>query len=501
MKTIFTTSQNLKSEYEGIRMTTQPPIKFLLINPLCLEGQIPKIYRWNPYNISFGYLLGILNKNNFIPSFWDLTTMGWKIFREQLIQFSPDFIGMSIYTKTLNSVRYTCKLIKEICPKTRIIVGGAHITALPDETMLEIPEIDVGIIGEGEITLIELLKDYSNKEAIRGIIYRDNNSNKLIITSPRDFIDNLDELPFPAWEFFEIKNNTPFGKFTSWGKREFPLLTQRGCPFRCAFCVRFMGDKVRERSIQNVIKEIKHLVYDLKATHVAFLDETFNLKPGRTKQLCKEIIRNGLHRKIKWSCFNRVTSIDESVIRFMKAAGCETIEYGIESGSDEILRIMQKGTTFEIQRKAISLTRKYRIKIYLSVIIGHPHQTLADAHKDLNNVLKLRGDFTTFCRLLPFPGTLIYNWALNHKHGLRLAIQNWNNFDFQLANFQLSSPMESINFPQKSVEFFHTFAYIKMFLWTFPYSFVSIFAYLDQKALIIFLFQYLIWKLRHSLNP
>ncbi|GAB4324170.1 MAG: radical SAM protein [Promethearchaeota archaeon] len=481
---------------------SQMATSFCFVIPPFVESQGPKAYRWDPQNISIAYLAAVLEREGVRVSLIDLTREPVSRLDEMLVSDPPDFVGMTVYTKFFDAARWVASRAKRIAPDATVVVGGPHATAIPEETLRSAPAFDACVVGEGEETVVELVRG-DPLDQIRGIAYRDPGDPRSIVrTPPRPFIQDLDSLPFPAWHYFPTKHNLPYGDMVKWGKRELPVLTQRGCPYGCVFCQKVLGNRVRHRSIENILAEIEHDVRRYGATHVMFYDETFGTDEEKVRQLCRRLISSGLSRKIKWACYDRVTSVNELTLRLMRAAGCQFIFYGIEASDDATLRAIRKGSTYLQQREAVKLTRKVGIKAYLSVILGHPGETPASLRRSVDHALKLRGTFYQFGKMVPFPGTKVFQWANERQRGLKLPEKlKWRDFDPHFSG----SLLEYRSLLQRELDFNHWYAYLKMMLHAFPRSVVNFFSYVNVKSVLLHLARKLIplspRRLRRPLRP
>ena len=303
--------------------------------------------------------------------------------KEQLFRFIEekqiDIVctgGMSIHFNEINAVLNS---VKELNPKIKTICGGSVITSDPQLAMNNM-KIDIGVIGEGEKTVLELAEALSsdrNVAEVKGIIYYDCHHN-LVATQEREPIMDLDSLPIPDYEGFEfdrlVKSNLPN---TSWfytildEVRPANIISSRSCPYSCTFCYHPLGKKYRKRSLDNVFSEIDYLVKNYNINFIFLMDELFSSNKERMYEFAKRIKAYNL----KWATQLRVSDVDEDILRLLKGSGLCMISYGIESLSDEILRSMRKGTTKSQIEKALQITRNEGITIQGNIIIGDPNET------------------------------------------------------------------------------------------------------------------------------
>ncbi|MDK2877112.1 MAG: anaerobic magnesium-protoporphyrin monomethyl ester cyclase [Archaeoglobaceae archaeon] len=240
---------------------------------------------------------------------------------------------------------------------------------------------------------------------MRGVYYKENG--KIIRNERRGFIEDLDSLPFPAYDLM------PLDKYTVLGERleQFPMITSRGCPFACRYCSSslYMGHRFRARSARNVADEIEWLCEEFEAKHIAFGDDTFTLNKKRVVDICTEIKKRGL--EITWSCSSRIDTITAELLKMMKSAGCVAIYYGIESASKRILDYYRKKISLEKAKEVVRATKKAGISAICSFILGAPMETKEEMKKTLKLALKLDPDYAQFSILTPYPGTEIYEEA------------------------------------------------------------------------------------------
>ncbi len=470
-------------------------VKVILLSPPFLRGQIPQVYRWDPPEIAPAYLAAVLEKNHIPFAYYDLSKREAKQYLLEIKQEQPDIVGItSFYTKKYNAVRGLAKIIRKLVPNSLIITGGPHLSGLPGQTMNEIQEIDVGVIGEGEQTLLDIIRNRDHLDRVNGIIYREKNG-KIQRTLPRDSIANVDELPFPKWEIYDLGQRIPYGDMYIDHKLELPVLSQRGCPFHCVFCQKVLGDKVRTRPITNVLAEIEHNIQKYQVTHIFFCDESFGINQDWLKAFCIEFMRRGFHKQLKWGCYFRISTATPLILKLMRAAGCQFVFYGIESALDPSLRMIRKGTTVKRQREAIKWTKKAGIKSYLSLILGFPGENLTKTRESIRNGLKMRGHFYQFNKLLPFPGTKIYQWAKSGEKGLKMT-EDWNKYDAQLGGV-----LKSEFLPEGALFFNHILAYMKMIFYLFPGILVNVFRYLSIKKLVTYIIRFLTSRKKRGLSP
>ena len=300
------------------------------------------------------------------------------------------------------------KKAKEICPNIVTIAKGAAFLALANRIMSEHDELDYGILGEAEITLREILKGIP-KEHILGIYYKENGEIKF--TGERPFIEDLDSLPFPARHL--VDNN--IYRRPDNNKVQATIKVSRGCPFHCFFCLAtpVSGAKVRRRSPENIVAEIKECVEKYKIKNFLFWSDIFNLDKEWTMELCRKIIESGL--KITWSANTRADTADLEMAEMMYKSGCRLVSIGVESGSQDMLNKMGKHINLDQIRRTVKVFKKAKIRIYNYFVIGLPWETEETAEETIKFAIELDSDFISFYTATPLPGSRFYDYAEEHN--------------------------------------------------------------------------------------
>lgn len=340
---------------------------------------------------------------------------------EIIKEFPPDLIGLTATTPSFES---TCRMAKELralTPSTPLILGGAHVTCSPKSAM-ESGLFEVGVIGEGEDTIVELteyLEDghFTELDRIPGIAYREGENFRQ--TAPRPYIQDLDSLPFPAYHLLPpLSNYHP----TPASYRRLPvgiLMTSRGCPFHCTFCDRsIFGNTTRFHSTERVLAEVEWMIRKLGAKEIRFFDDTFTLKRDRTAKICAGL--NTRKLKIPWTCLTAVKAVTPKLLRTMKSAGCWQVLFGLESGDNRMLELLGKGNSVEANRQAVIWAHQAGLEIRGDFIVGTPGETMESLEKTLEFTLESGLDYAHFNKFTPFPGTELY----------RRLVANGYTFDF-----------------------------------------------------------------------
>lgn len=334
--------------------------------------------------------------------------LGHEGFRRRIAAAAPDVLGFSVYSCDLESVREDSAWVRKNLPKTKIVAGGPHPTCAPGDFFTHFPDAHFGLAGEAELSLPKLLDFLEGKgksDNIPGLIYQ---ADGIIHANAAELIDDLSAFPLPAWNLLQPLSypESPQGIFF---KRlpTAPIITTRGCPFRCAFCAgpAISGSKVRRRPLADVISEIQFLIteYGIKEFHI--LDDNFTHGRNYAFDFCRAIMQNKID--IAWCCPNgiRLDTLDAELILLMKKSGCYSISVGIESGSQEILNSMNKGLRKETIREKVRWIKDCGLTANGFFILGFPGETEETIEETISFALSLPLDRASFFNFLPLPGT------------------------------------------------------------------------------------------------
>jgi len=397
----------------------------VLINPP--PGKIVEEYDAPPYgHIGLAYLGAALRSRGFRCVILDakLGRLSHAAVAQKVSDINPQIVGITSHTHEINTTAQLAREIKKQIPGVKIVIGGIHASCLPADTLRDFDCYDFVIKGEGEHILPTLCDAViNNREAavsqIPGLVYR---SGADIITVPRNgWIENLDDLSFPAWDLFPRMS-------------VFPVISSRGCPYRCVFCARMLGDTVRTRSPKNVLEEIKFLYEKFGAKNIYFYDETFGLYRKWLVEFLNLVIESGLGRRLKWGITTRAQLIDSDILRLLKKAGCVKIDFGVESGDERILEVIKKGETKDDFVRSAKLVKKSGIVSHSYFILGHPYETKESAANTINFAAKLNTDLISIGIMVPYPGTEVARLAQNGEGGYKKLSLNWSDYNKQLGN-------------------------------------------------------------------
>lgn len=329
-------------------------------------------------------------------------------YEKDLQEFQPDYVVINIATPTLENDLNSLETAKAICPNVVTIAKGAAFLTLGMPILEEHKALDIGILGETEETLREILEG-KPKQDILGIYYRDDLLIKF--TGKRPFIEDVDSIPFPARH---LVDNSIYRRPDN-NKVQAVIKVSRGCPFHCFFCLAtpVSGAKVRRRSTDNILAEIRECVEKYNITNFLFWSDIFNLDREWVFDLCQKIIDSGL--KITWSANTRADTADLEMAEKMYESGCRLVSIGVESGSQYMLDKMGKKITLDDIRNTVKIFKKAKIRIYNYFVIGLPWEDEETVEDTIRFAIELDSDFISFYTATPLPGSSFYNYAREHN--------------------------------------------------------------------------------------
>lgn len=340
---------------------------------------------------------------------------------DEIVALKPDYVGLSATTISVTNAARIAAGVKQKRPGVVTLVGGAHVSAIPERTLEAFPALDYGIVGEGEHSMFDLLAKLEAGEPIEdvaGLAWRKDGK---VRANPRaPYIDDLDQLPPPAWDLLPDFPHRFQPSLFSYPKSPVAsLITSRGCPFSCSFCDRSTsGRKGRMHSVEYIVEQCRHL-QSLGVRHILFLDDLFTVKRERVVALCKAFRENGF--TFTWSCTSHPNLLDLDTMKIMKEAGCWQIAYGIESGSQRVLNVVKHEVKIPRMRETLRLTRQAGIRAKGYVMLGHPTEGLDSLAETLEFLKVVELDMAQITKFTPYPGTPAYPTIL--KHGT--FTENW----------------------------------------------------------------------------
>jgi len=355
-----------------------------------------------------GYLAQVLQDNEIEYSILDMQ-LGYsqrKLF-QRIGDFEPDLIGFSLVSLGYKRSYDLMVKVKALFPNTKIICGGPHVSILKKQVLKDCKVIDYGVVYEGERTLVELCKSNQDERLIKGVIVRDNGN--LTYSGDRDWISDLDKIPFPRYHRFELRRYI----------REIDIFSSRGCPQRCVFCPNaIIGPYYRAKCPENVVNEIEYW-YEKGYRQFNFDDDNFNLDKQRVYKICDEIERRGL-KDLYLRCSNglRADTLDRHLLSRMKEVGFQYIAIGADAGNNRVLKMINKGETIEQIEQAVKDACELGFDVKLLFIIGHLGETASDVNDSLRIAQKYPIVRVHFYNLIPYPGTEAFEQISNKGYFL-----------------------------------------------------------------------------------
>jgi len=334
---------------------------------------------------------------------------------QKTVGVDPDHVGISCLTTDVPCVFKMVKKIKAELPHAKITVGGVHPTMFPDQMLADV-NIDYVVLGEGEEVFCDIVCSDESMDfhSLTGIAFKD--EGKIVINARRASIANLDDLPMPAFDKIDMSFYLQPNMHLVRGipLRGFYFFSTRGCPYGCRFCVskNVFGRTIRFREPSKVVDEIEYVYKKYNIDAFYLFDDTFGVKKSQAIDLCDAIAKRGL--PIVWGCETRVNLINEEFVKSLKKAGCIQVDFGIESGSERLLKLLQKGIIVDQVRKAVKICRKYGVRVFSNFMINLPTETEEDVEDTLALADEIKSDISIFNVTCPFPGTELHSY-LRHK--------------------------------------------------------------------------------------
>jgi len=343
---------------------------------------------------------------------------------DRIKEEKPDFFGVSAVTPTINKAIEYCNEIKKIDVNIKTILGGPHPSVFPEDILEKYKDIDFVLPGEAEISLCELIKAHANGadlEKIDGIAFR--KGEEVIQSKSREFIQDLDSLPFPAWHLI------PYEAYKMKIRKGTTLymLGSRGCPFSCNYCaISSFWKGQRRRTPKNIADEIEHFtnIYDIFT--IVFFDPMFCLKREWVISICKEIIRRDFNR-YQYIADGGIGFMDPEMLSWMKRANFKSIQYGLEFGSQKILNAANKKIKVEDAIESVKMTKAAGINVSIAIMMGYPGETKKTVEESINLAKKLKPDHFGATNVIPYPGTKLFDYC---KENDLLTSTNWDDYSF-----------------------------------------------------------------------
>ncbi len=373
--------------------------------------------------------------------------------------FAPHIVGITANTTQIMSAWRDAEVVKSL-GNALVVLGGPHPTSLPEESAAR-PTVDLVVRSEGEATWLELLAAFesSDREAllsptgplasIFGLSYQ-NSAGEMVNTPNRSPIpvEELDEMPLPAWHLFQLDRYTNLQPTVDQvAGRSLPILTSRGCPYRCTYCSQIGPRRWRGRSVEAIVAEWRWLIEEIGAVEIGILDDSFNIDRQRVLDICQRLVEEGLNH-VPWIMINgiRANLADEEMLGAMKRAGCIRTAFGVESGNQAILdSVVDKHLTLEQVRAAFKAARAVGMETIGFFIVGLPGESEATMDDTIRFACELDPVVANFSIATPFPGTQMYETV---KAEGRILAENWDDFVF----FEGKARFEMPGLPAELVE-------------------------------------------------
>jgi anaerobic magnesium-protoporphyrin IX monomethyl ester cyclase len=367
-----------------------------------------------------------------------------------LKKFNPRIIGFTSNTSEIKTTHLLIQYIKKELAEPFFILGGVHSCALPEETLEANPYLDAVAFTEGEEILWQLAASRdinATLPEIEGIVYRDNG--RIVKNRPRVLPATMDDYGPMALHHWP-------------GAERYHVQTYRGCPFPCSFCFRATGKKPRLRKIDNIIADLEYIASVSPEGAVDFADATFGLNREHTEKVLHEMIRRGLHRRLRWGCGTRVDVGTPELFKLIKEAGGYIISFGIESGSDRILRLTGKNINLEKASQLIQEAKQAGLETVGYYVLGHIDETKEEVKQTIKAIWKNNTNKISIGVMVPWPGTKVYKLAKENQGGYSLLSEDYEKFDKYFGGV-----MQFNNFSLRYLDIMRIVAYIKLYLYNF----------------------------------
>ncbi|MCJ7581524.1 MAG: B12-binding domain-containing radical SAM protein [Candidatus Aminicenantes bacterium] len=367
----------------------------------------------------------------------------WSEIKSTLANCRPDIIGITFMSTKIGAVRRIVEIAKSLFPEVPVVLGGVHPSVLY-RSSLEQTKADIAVVGEGEVTFSELLKELENPnpdiQKIQGIAFKSPDG-KIVVTPPRPLIRDLDSLPFPDREsLLNLESYRPDDLSM--------IMTSRGCPYNCTFCSSIWERRVRTRSIPHLLNEIRYLQDRFQAQNIYFKDDTFTVDKKRVYTFCKELDVNNI--KIQWECLTRIELIEEELLKTMQRSGLFNLKIGIETGSPRLLKETNKNISIEQIKKGAALLKKLNMKWSAFFMIGYPDETEEEIALTRQFIEQIQPTYVSMSVLVPYPGCKYY-YDLK-KTGKISEHTDWNLYDPFSLETHFSQKIDQVKFREIAID-------------------------------------------------
>lgn len=385
--------------------------KILLINPRYSR----RVFAIPILPAGLGYVAESLKASGIEYDIFDMNfNYTYNDLRGKIAKFKPQLIGISLMSYKLESIYSLVSQIKKEFPHIKIVVGGPHVSSIRIDIFKECTAFDYGVVLEGEDTLVELCRGMPINE-IKGLVYKKDGNTEF--NGERPFIRELDSIPFPRYDKFELER---YGYGIG-------IVSSRGCPYSCLYCsCNIIGKIIRFRSSRNVVDEIAYW-HDKGCKEFGFQEDNPTFNRQRILEICDEIVRTGLS-DIRIMCGNgvRADRIDRELLKKMKEAGFKRLAIGVESGSEKVLKAIKKGADLADMESAIKYACELGFFVSLFFLVGSPSETMEDVDKTIKLAMKYPVHDISFFNLVPMPGSELYDWVAKNRYFVRMPREYLN---------------------------------------------------------------------------
>jgi anaerobic magnesium-protoporphyrin IX monomethyl ester cyclase len=361
-----------------------------------------------PYLRKHGHETYVIDGPRIAVQFGNIRAQTYEELVRQAVKFNPELIAVTMLTADFAECAETIRVLRSSLPKARIVGGGPHPSGEPAVTLEQIPELDGIGIGPGEDICLDLANGGPISETPGCAYLKDG---QIVFVGRRKVDTNIDAIPFPAWDlidgnyYSELNFATTFGFLT----RSLGVLTSRGCPGNCYFCSSKWNRPLRMHSVEYVIDLCEYLTKNYPIDTIAFWDDTMGIRAKRLVEICEGFLRRNLHKKIKWRAHLRADSMELGLLKLMKEANCFYVAFGAESGSDRILKLLNKKTTVNQNLAAAEMVNQAGLFLGTSVILGVPGETEDEMKETIKFCTQITCESIGVGRFCPLPGSPSYS--------------------------------------------------------------------------------------------
>jgi len=421
-----------------------------------------------------GYMASILRKNGHEVHFIDCAILKqpYSQIIPQVESLNPDAIGITAVSANYTGMKKLARMLHKL--KIPIILGGVHVSTLPELCLREC-KADFAVLGEGELTILELMNNWQDEEKrkhIKGIAYIEND--QFIKNPERELIQNLDDLPFPAWDLINpLRYPVNYVYFKTKRLPAAVIFTARGCPYNCAFCAstQFWKHKFRKRSPRNVVDEIEYLVREFGIREIQIGDDYFNYDKNHVIEICHEILKRKLD--LTFSCPNglRIENIDKKLLTIMRKTGFYEFTIAVESGSQSILNSVNKRLNLKKLRETVKLVKSLGFFLEGFIIFGLPGETYRTVRQSIQLIKSLPYDIMAWFTAKPLPGSRWFDQWVRDKDLTKINYDWFHFVDIENV-LEYSDGKRTIKLPVDALkEYFfrprHILRYLKFWVHTF----------------------------------